>query len=113
MASRRKRSSAHVPLAEIAQCAGVTPPTVRNWIKTGRLPGTKGIGGHRRVLRTDWNNFALKHGLPTSPQLPSWPELLRRSHRLLQQILDTRIYDANELAALYTDLGVAIHGVLD
>jgi len=42
---------------EIARFCGVSPGTVSRWIREGRLPYFKTVGGHKRVWRTDLRRF--------------------------------------------------------
>lgn len=41
---------------EVAEEIGVTPVTVRNWIKTGKLPGMR-VGGRLFIRRDDLDRF--------------------------------------------------------
>ena len=48
----------------VAQALGVSPPTVVNWIDSGRLPAHRTPGKHRRIVREDVRAFALKFDYP-------------------------------------------------
>jgi len=43
---------------------GVSPYTVRYWIRAGRLQAYATPGGHRRIRRQDLDAFLLAHGMP-------------------------------------------------
>ncbi len=49
---------------EAGRYCGVSPYTVRNWIRAGRLPAYTTPGGHRRIRRQDLDSFLLSHGMP-------------------------------------------------
>lgn len=58
---------AHKPVLttwEAGRYCGVSPYTVRNWIRAGRLPAYTTPGGHRRIRRQDLDAFLLGHGMP-------------------------------------------------
>jgi excisionase family DNA binding protein len=48
---------------------GVTMPTVINWIKQGKLPAYKTLGGHRRIKKNDAIEFLKKNKFPLPDEL--------------------------------------------
>lgn len=51
---------------EVAKYCKVTITTVVNWIKDGSLSAYKTKGGHRRIKRSDFEEFLRKHNMPVS-----------------------------------------------
>jgi len=54
---------------KIAEICQVTPPTVWQWIKEGRLPSFTTGGGHHRVWSHDLVEFLKAHNMPVPPEL--------------------------------------------
>ena len=42
----------------MARALGVSSPTVAGWVDSGKLPGHRTPGGHRRILQEDFERFA-------------------------------------------------------
>jgi len=42
----------------------VSPKTIINWIESGHIKAFKTVGGHRRIKKTDLENFMKKQGIP-------------------------------------------------
>jgi len=42
----------------------VSSKTIINWIEAGHIEAYKTVGGHRRIKRTDMENFMRKQGIP-------------------------------------------------
>jgi excisionase family DNA binding protein len=42
----------------------VSPKTIINWIEAGHINAYKTVGGHRRIKRTDLEDFMRKQGIP-------------------------------------------------
>lgn len=55
---------------EVAELFGVTPGTIRNWVKAKLLSAVETAGGHRRFARRDVMAFAGRHGLRPSAASP-------------------------------------------
>lgn len=53
----------------ISEICGVTMPTVINWIKQGKLPAYKTLGGHRRVEKSALIQFLKSNRLPLPDDL--------------------------------------------
>jgi len=53
---------------EVAQYCKVTITTVVNWIKDGSLAAYKTKGGHRRIKKSDFEEFLRQHNMPVSFQ---------------------------------------------
>jgi len=49
---------------EAGRYCGVSPYTVRHWVRTGKLQAYATPGGHRRIRRQDLDAFLLDHGMP-------------------------------------------------
>ena len=42
----------------------VSPKTIINWIEAGHIEAYKTVGGHRRIKKSDLENFMRKQGIP-------------------------------------------------
>jgi excisionase family DNA binding protein len=42
----------------------VSPKTIINWIESGHIEAYKTVGGHRRIKKSDLENFMRKQGIP-------------------------------------------------
>ncbi|MBW1703015.1 MAG: response regulator [Deltaproteobacteria bacterium] len=42
----------------------VSPKTIINWIESGHIEAYKTVGGHRRIKKSDLENFMNKQGIP-------------------------------------------------
>jgi uncharacterized protein (TIGR02996 family)/excisionase family DNA binding protein len=51
-------------MGEVALLVHVSPRTVRHWFDAGRLGGSRGGGGRRRVSRAELLRFLNEHGMP-------------------------------------------------
>jgi len=49
---------------EAGRYCGVSPYTVRHWVRAGKLQAYVTPGGHRRIRRQDLDAFLLAHGMP-------------------------------------------------
>lgn len=58
---------------EIARRCQVTPGTVNNWIKNGKIPAFKTAGGHFRVWESDLNEFLKSLNISPTEQSPMEP----------------------------------------
>ena len=47
-----------------ARFCRVTPMTIIRWIEEGRIRAYKTPGGHRRIMRTDLEDFSRRNGIP-------------------------------------------------
>lgn len=46
--------------AQVAKLFGVTVSTVDRWIRSGRLPAVRTLGGHYRITRSDVDSLVVK-----------------------------------------------------
>ncbi len=60
---------------QAARACAVTPDTVLKWIKAGRVPATRTVGGHWRI---DEDDIAVLKAVPQSPLRPATPAPARR-----------------------------------
>ena len=65
---------------EVARLLEVVPGTVANWIKAGKLPAFRTLGGHRRVTGQDLINFLKANSMPA-------PEALRERLNGVRKVL--------------------------
>ncbi len=49
---------------QVAQACQVTIPTVKRWIREGRLAAFQTAGGHFRVTDDEFERFRIAHGIP-------------------------------------------------
>jgi excisionase family DNA binding protein len=42
----------------------VSPKTIINWIESGHINAYKTVGGHRRIKKSDLEDFMKKQGIP-------------------------------------------------
>ena len=54
---------------QVARKLGVSPPTVVNWVNSGRMTAHRTPGGHRRITLDDLTAFARQHNYPLPPDL--------------------------------------------
>lgn len=54
---------------DAARYCHVTPMTVLNWIKAGRLEAHRTPGGHYRIRRDDFKDFLKRHNMPIHADL--------------------------------------------
>lgn len=50
--------------AELARVCDVTPKTIAEWAKSGRLKAARSPGGRLRILLEDATSFLKAHGYP-------------------------------------------------
>ncbi|MBS1262140.1 MAG: Response regulator protein GraR [Calditrichaeota bacterium] len=71
MATRRRKDTERFTTGQIARHCHVTPETVANWIKAGRLKASSTPGGHYRVNVNDLVRFCKLHGFEVPPEWES------------------------------------------
>ncbi len=49
---------------QVSKYLQVSPQTIVNWIESGKLKAYKTVGGHRRVKKTDLEEFVRRHNMP-------------------------------------------------
>ncbi|MFP3927907.1 MAG: response regulator [Desulfobacteraceae bacterium] len=47
-----------------SQYCNVSSKTIINWIEAGHIPAYKTVGGHRRIKKSDLEDFMKKQGIP-------------------------------------------------
>jgi excisionase family DNA binding protein len=63
MEHRALRKERFLTTGDIADYCEVTTAAVLKWIDSGKLPSFTTPGGHYRVLRTDFRDFLVRHGM--------------------------------------------------
>jgi excisionase family DNA binding protein len=51
---------------ESAVLLGVSQRTIQNWVDVGKLPSTRTLGGHRRLVRSDVEKLLILRGMGSS-----------------------------------------------
>jgi excisionase family DNA binding protein len=49
---------------QASKYCNVSPKTIINWIEAGHIPAYKTVGGHRRIKRSDMEDFMKRQGMP-------------------------------------------------
>jgi len=49
---------------QASKYCNVSPRTIINWIEAGHIEAYKTVGGHRRIKKSDLQNFMRKQGIP-------------------------------------------------
>lgn len=49
---------------QASKYCNVSPKTIINWIEAGHIEAYKTVGGHRRIKKSDLENFMRKQGIP-------------------------------------------------
>jgi len=49
---------------QASKYCNVSPKTIINWIEAGHIKAYKTVGGHRRIKKSDLENFMRKQGIP-------------------------------------------------
>ncbi len=109
MVTRRRKDTERFTTGQIARHCHVTPETVANWIKAGRLKASATPGGHYRVNVNDLVRFCKLHGFEVPPEWESGatpptvliidddPELLKALIPNLERS-DRRVLGAEDVA---------------
>ena len=66
------RKAAVLSVNQVGLYCQVSPQTIVNWINTGKLKAYKTAGGHRRIVKSDLDEFLKKHNMPAFGD-PSYP----------------------------------------
>jgi len=53
---------------QASKYCNVSPKTIINWIEAGHIEAYKTVGGHRRIKKSDMENFMRKQGIPIPAQ---------------------------------------------
>ena len=89
---------------EVARIFGVSPPTVVNWVKAGRMEAVRTPGGHRRIKGSEIAAFAREHQYPV-------PDGLMAAEGLRVLVVDDERDFADtvrEYVSLRTDANVVV-----
>ncbi len=62
-----------ITTGQAARHCEVSVPTIRRWIRDGRLPGFTTAGRHLRIALADFQQFLARHGMP--PYRPARSEI--------------------------------------
>ena len=89
-------------LHEAAQLAGVSYPTVKQWIYRGKIKSVKTAGGHHRIPRSEIDRLSA-HGKRTTKRKPLGLDAISGRNKLLGKIREIR-YDGL-LAQVSIDVG--------
>ncbi len=49
---------------QASKYCNVSPKTIINWVEAGHIKAYKTVGGHRRIKKSDLENFMKKQGIP-------------------------------------------------
>jgi excisionase family DNA binding protein len=49
---------------QASKYCNVSPKTIINWVEAGHIEAYKTVGGHRRIKKSDLENFMRKQGIP-------------------------------------------------
>ncbi len=53
-----------ITVFQASKYCNVSPKTIINWIEAGHIEAYKTVGGHRRIKKSDLENFMRKQGIP-------------------------------------------------
>jgi len=53
---------------QASKLCSVTPKTIINWIESGHIKAFKTVGGHRRIKRSDLEEFMRRQGIPIAEE---------------------------------------------
>jgi excisionase family DNA binding protein len=76
---------------EVAALLNVTETTVKRWAESKRIPCNKTLGGHRKFLLSDIQNFAEKNSFPITGIIPP-PALTQKQMERLEFGLFSKNY---------------------
>jgi excisionase family DNA binding protein len=68
---------------QVSELLQVSPQTIVNWIEAGRLKAYKTPGGHRRVKKSDLEEFVTEHNMPVFGLPPVRDEEEKRMKKIL------------------------------
>ena len=63
---------------QAGKCCNVSQKTIINWIEAGHINAYKTVGGHRRIKRSDLEDFMRKQGIPIPEE-----EIISEKKRIL------------------------------
>lgn len=91
-------------LQEAAQLAGVSYPTLKQWIYAGKIKSVKTAGGHHRIPRSEIERLTKGAGRQAAtPKKPIGLQAISGRNKLLGNVLDVR-FDGL-LAQVSIDIG--------
>jgi len=68
---------------QVSRRLQVSPQTIVNWIDSGKLKAYRTAGGHRRIKRSDLDEFVSRHHMPIFGESTGSEEEGRRMKRIL------------------------------
>jgi len=68
---------------QVSECLQVSPQTIVNWIEAGKLNAYRTAGGHRRVRKSDLEEFVKQYNMPVFELAMGQKEEGRRMKRIL------------------------------
>ena len=68
---------------QVSELLQVSPQTIVNWIEAGKLQAYRTPGGHRRIKKSDLEEFSRKHNMPVFETSPAMDEEDRKMKKIL------------------------------
>jgi len=87
---------------QVSELLQVSPQTIVNWIEAGKLEAYKTPGGHRRIKKSDLEDFVKKHDMPVFG-LSSDPDEEGRKMKKILVVDDDRVIVETLTAGLEED----------
>ena len=75
---------------QAARVAGVTYPTIKQWIYNGKIRTTKTAGGHHRIARNEIERVTRRGGSKASRRKPIGLDAISGRNKLRGSIVDLR-----------------------
>lgn len=75
---------------QAARVAGVSYPTIKQWIYKGKIHATKTAGGHHRIARSELERVTKRRGAPTKRRKPIGLDAISGRNKLYGSITDLR-----------------------
>jgi excisionase family DNA binding protein len=69
MKERRTTMEDILTVFKASKYCSASPKSIINWIESGHIPAFKTVGGHRRIRKTDLENFMRKQGMSIPQEL--------------------------------------------
>jgi excisionase family DNA binding protein len=87
---------------QVSELLQVSPQTIVNWIEAGKLAAYKTPGGHRRIKKSDLEDFVKKHDMPVFG-LSSDPDEEERKMKKILVVDDDQVIVETLTAGLEED----------
>ena len=75
---------------QAARVAGVSYPTIKQWIYKGKIHATKTAGGHHRIARSEIERVTKRRSAPTKRRKPIGLDAISGRNKLHGSIIDIR-----------------------